>query len=266
MKTRTGFSFIEILIGVVILVVGLIPLMIAYTVSTRDSRVSMSQVQAINHATNLLEALRAFGQSEFKNLLHFPRAMEQRRGGANEWTVSADLSDMSDADEIGRRPLGFLGEGLPGRQESGGQESGGHPTEARPMDIAGLAEKNFAEFKRVFFSPRNPVVPHIDDRFKRAFKILVREQGYVTLIVKVSWDDVDPTSTKGAQERTIELRTVLADPYLFISQVPPHPEGEPDHSPGLGEPRTDPRSGSSEGAAGARRSNGPGLPPIRGAR
>ena len=37
-----------------ILVIGLVPLMLAYSMATKETRVSISQIQAINHAANLV--------------------------------------------------------------------------------------------------------------------------------------------------------------------------------------------------------------------
>lgn len=199
---RLGFSFIEILIGIVILIIGLIPLMLAYGMATKETRVSISQIQAINHAGNLLEALRAFGAQDFKNLTYFPASMEQRKGGDNVWVAVSGDDALTTA-------LGAAG-GTPVPALAG--------TTAGTGDDRQSGEKNFETFKTTFMSGDTPVVAKLEMRFKRQFQLL-RKGGYVTVIVRVVWEEEDLASSTKPQERVIELRTVVADPYLASSNV-----------------------------------------------
>lgn len=68
---RTAFSFLEVMIGVMIVSVGLIPLMWAVSGGTSQVGVTLRQVQASNHSSNLMEALRA---TPFQELAMFPPA------------------------------------------------------------------------------------------------------------------------------------------------------------------------------------------------
>lgn len=192
-----GFSFVEILLGLVILILGLIPLMLTYSASTKETRVSIQQIQAINHASNLMEALRAFGAADFRNLLEFPSAMEQRKGGENKWAEATEPA----AAPAGRTPA-------PGAAPAPPSGQG-----------AAQGEANFQKFKEQFFSDNDPIVATLERQFRRVFRVEQRARGLITVIVQVSWDETDPTATQGARERTIDLRTVIADPYDFGSVV-----------------------------------------------
>lgn len=201
MRQRHAFSFIEILIGIIILVIGLVPLMLAYTMATRETRVSISQIQAINHSANLLEALRAFGAQDFKNLTYFPNAMEQRTGGDNVWVAMS-------GDDVMATAMGAAG-GTPAPALAGSTPGG---------DDRGQADKNFEQFKATFMSGETPVVAKLENRFKRNFQLL-RKGGYITVIVRVGWLEEDLAASTKPAERTIELRTVVADPYLATSNL-----------------------------------------------
>lgn len=198
--SRGGLTFLEILIGATILVLGLVPLFLAYSASTRGTRVSIQQVQAVNHSANLLEALRAFAAVDFKNISYFPGSMEQRKGGDQEWMPPSE-QDEPGAEGTTRPPvLGGMGTESP----------------AGARDVEQIAQNNFREFKRIFFSGKQPVVAPLEKVFRRSFRVSQRSPGLVTVIVKVSWEEFDLQSTQGAGERVVELRTVLGDPYVFV--------------------------------------------------
>lgn len=199
---RSGFTFVEILIGIIILVIGLVPLMLAYSMATKETRVSISQIQAINHAANLLEALRAFGAQDFKNLTYFPAAMEQRKGGDNVWVpLSGDETMLTATAAAAGTPVPAM--------------AGTNPGEG---DDRGSGEKNFTTFKTTFMSGTAPVVAKLEERFKRSFQLL-RKGGYVTVVVRVAWEEEDLAASTKPQVRVIELRTVVADPYLATSNL-----------------------------------------------
>ena len=200
-RRSAGFTFVEILIGIVILIIGLVPLMLAYGMATKETRVSISQIQAINHCANLLEALRAFGAQDFKNLTYFPDAMEQRTGGDNVWVAPSGDDAMTTA-------LGAAG-GTPAPALSGATPGG---------DDKQSADKNFETFKTTFMASDTPVVAKLEVRFKRSFQLL-RKGGYITLIVRVGWFEEDLAASTKPAARVIELRTVVADPYLASSNL-----------------------------------------------
>lgn len=200
MRGTRGFTFVEILIGIIILIIGLVPLMLAYSMATKETRVSISQIQAINHAANLLEALRAFGATDFKKLTHFPRKMEQRKGGDNKW--------------VPFEPSGFDTLVAATAAASGQATAVLAGTEGVDEDSTGAAaQANFGEFEKAFTAGENPVVAKLGDRFRRSFQLLGKE-GYVTIVVRVTWLEEDLAVSTRQQERMVELRTVVADPYL----------------------------------------------------
>jgi type II secretory pathway pseudopilin PulG len=197
----SGFSLIEVIIGIIILVIGLVPLMLCYTMSTKDTKVSISQVRAINHAANLLEALRGFGGNNFIAMQTFPRAMEQRKGGTGEWS--------------------------PSEESLGGTEATGEDG-APPAAPGGADGGSFAEFKKQFCEGANPILPKPEKEFRRVFWVLNLAQGFTTLIVRVLWQEVDVNSPTGGAERMVELRSVIADPYgAFDDEADAGPDGKP---------------------------------------
>jgi type II secretory pathway pseudopilin PulG len=204
---RAAFTFVEILIGIIILIIGLVPLMLAYSMATKETRVSISQIQAINHAANLLEALRAFGANDFKKLTHFPRSMEQRKGGDNKW--------------VAYEPAGFDTMVVATAAAGGTPAPALTGTERSEEDPTGVgAQENFAEFEKSFMSTDKPVVAKLEDRFKRSFQLLGKE-GYVTIVVRVLWEEDDLAVSTKPQARMVELRTVVADPYLARTTLGP---------------------------------------------
>ena len=183
--SRVGFSFIEILIGVSILATGLVPLVLAYTMSTRGTRVSINQVKAIQHTSNLLEAIRAYGIQDYKNIEGFPTGMTQRKGENKDWVaLDTPLED---------------GDGVP------------------PVNGDATGE-SWKKFLTDFFDASEPIIPPLGRAFKRSFQIIRGiEPGYSTIIVRTSWDQVDITSEEGVEDRNVELRTVVANPFNFIN-------------------------------------------------
>lgn len=178
---RRGFTFTEILVGLCVLTLGIIPVVHALMGGTRQTGISLRQVQAANHASNLMEALQAFG---FRNVVRLPSTMVQQRGGENKWEVY----------QAGME-LGF--EGL-----------------AESRDQAGDTVA-FDEFQGRFFADP-PVVPPLENVFTRYFHLIRdAERRYVTAIVRVEWTIRVPGTDggQGSALRFVELRTVFADPY-----------------------------------------------------
>jgi prepilin-type N-terminal cleavage/methylation domain-containing protein len=187
---KDGFSFLEVLIGIVILSVGLIPLMWAVSGGTSQVGVTLRQVQAANHSANLLEALRA---TPFQDLSMFPPSMIQLTGGDNKWRKPSEATDVTFPyeDEVNKpAPPG--------------------------------ATNVFDKFVNSFF-PKNDtdvsIVPPLERQFRRYFIILKDDETtprYITLIVRVEWmktDTLTQTDKKGFL-RSTELRTVISDPYF----------------------------------------------------
>jgi len=184
-----AFSFIEVLIGIVIVSVGLIPLMSAIQGGTSQVGVTLRQVQAANHSANLLEALRA---TPFQDLTLFPPCMIQLIGGDNKWRKPSEATDVDFLySEVATKPP------PPG------------------------ATNVFDKFVNNFF-PKGEndvaIVPNMGTSFRRYFLIVKDDEetpSYITLIVRVEWIKKNRLS-KGAKPmaRHTELRTVISDPYF----------------------------------------------------
>ncbi len=189
-NTSQAFSFIEILIGVIILSVGLIPLLSALSGGTRQTAITLRQVQAANHASNLMEGLRA---TKFQDITLFPPCMVQLKGGDNTWRKPSEASEVElILPELANQPP--------------------------PSGSTGV----FDAFRNDFFAKDNPIVPPLSSRFSRYFVILKDDEKtpkYITIIVRVEWDVKNRLKAKGGkmQHRHVELRTVIADPYFCDS-------------------------------------------------
>jgi len=185
---RRGFSFLEIIIGVCIMTFGLIPLLWALSGGTSQVGITLQQVQAANHASNLLEALRA---TPFQDLALFPPCMIQLKGGDNVWRA---------ANEAGEVKLLF-------------------PEEATKPAPSG-ASTVFDKFQSNFFAKDAAIVPPLESIFTRYFVILKDDEGtprYLTVVVRVEWEKRNRLADKPEERksiRSVELRTVLADPYF----------------------------------------------------
>lgn len=191
-RRREGFSFAEILIAVTILAMGLIPIFLAYTVSTRETRVTISQVQAINHCSNMLEALRAWGTQDFKNLTDFPRDMQQIRGSPTWQPFSGSIAGESAAGAAGTQV-------------------------AAPDASAAPDGGSFAQFQKLYMEGEDPIIPKLekDSKFTRIFELERSVPGYVTIIVKTTWPSIDISKDEAQEERSVDLRTTVADPFMF---------------------------------------------------
>lgn len=198
MTRRHGFTFAEILVALAVISFGILPLLWALHGGTRQTRISLRQVQAANHASNLIEAMRAFG---FRKTQALPATKVQLRGNENKWQdytsgMDLDLEELTEPPPTSSDP------------EAGIRLAG----EAPPGDPA-----LFAEFEDRFFGADNPVVPPLEDNFTRYFHLVKSPGGqYVTVIVRVEWPArlvSRSTNATKVVKRHVELRTVLADPY-----------------------------------------------------
>ena len=186
MMNKKGFSFIEIIIGVCIMTFGLIPLLWALSSGHNQVGITLHQVQASNHAANLLEALRA---TPFQDLALFPPSMVQIRGGDNRWRRPSEASDVK---------MIF--------------------SEIATQEAPSGSTTVFDKFVRNFFSKDSPIVPPLSRRFQRYF-IVIKDNDktprYITLIVRVEWEKKNRLDGSGKKVwRHTELRTVLSDPYF----------------------------------------------------
>lgn len=177
-------SFVEILIAIAVLTFGIIPIVHHIMSGARQTRISLRQVQAANHASNLMEALRSMG---YLKLRAMPNAMVQLRGNENRWdklSGGADIAEDRFAQDDGK-----------------GDES------------------IFTEFQDLFFSGGGePVVPNLESLFTRYYFLhRTDEDPYITIIVRVEWPavpkHVQGGSGSGIAYRSVELRTLVADPY-----------------------------------------------------
>jgi prepilin-type N-terminal cleavage/methylation domain-containing protein len=57
-KVRRGFSLIEVMLAITIITLGIFPVMYLLSSGTRGVKVSVREVQAVNHAVTLLELLK----------------------------------------------------------------------------------------------------------------------------------------------------------------------------------------------------------------
>jgi len=189
-QNKKAFSFLEVLIGVLILSVGLIPLMWAVSGGTNQVGITLRQVQAANHSANLLEALRA---TPFQDLTLFPPCMIQLIGGDNKWRKPSEATKVT----------------FP------------YPDEVNQIPPPG-ATNVFDKFVNSFF-PRGEndvaIVPPLEWQFRRYFIIIKDDPDtprYITLIVRVEWmkKNALKKTGKGGIKRKTELRTVISDPYF----------------------------------------------------
>ncbi len=201
-RPRRGFTFTEILIAIAVLTFGIIPLVWAIMGGTTQTRISLRQVQAANHASNLLEALRTFG---FRNVMRLPSTMVQLRGSDNRW--AAYNSSMGLELDLLTEPA----VAVPTAPGTGAPSMPAGPTPATVGDPAA-----FAEFEGRYF--KEPlVVPPLEDVFTRYYHLVRSADGqYVTVVVRVEWPVHQVNRSTGDSRtvpRSVELRTVLADPY-----------------------------------------------------
>lgn len=176
---RQGMTFMEILVVIAMLTFGIIPLLHSMFQSTRQTSLSLRQIQASNHAANLLEALRTMG---FPALVRMPPLMVQRAGNENTW-------------EIYRADMNL---NVPNLEE-----------ELPEGDVS-----IFEEFRSKFFSDP-AVVPPIEKVFTRYYRLIQDPAGkYCTIVVRLEWQtgNNQPDGTK-AEPRFVELRTLLSNPY-----------------------------------------------------
>lgn len=176
---RRGITFVEVLIAVAVIAFGILPLLVNLNNQNRQTAMSLRQVQAANHASNLLEALRSTGYQSLKLL---PSAMVQVRNGENKWTpYSAGMNlALADIEDDGQGDRGVFG-----------------------------------EFEARFFG-EPPVMPPMEDLFTRYY-YLYRQEGspYVTIIVRVEWPATgrNDAGKRDIIPRAVELRSLVADPY-----------------------------------------------------
>ncbi len=176
---RSGMSFIEVLMAIAVLSLGIIPLIYTLTGTAKKTKLTIYQVQATSHAANLLEALRSLG---YPGLRAMPSAMVQPRGGTNQWVpFSASMNlEMEDIQDDGRGDMSV-----------------------------------FEDWKTTFFGEPS-VVPRLETQFTRYFYLYrTEDQPYVTLIVRVEWP-ARGTTASGSNtiiNRKVELRSLVADPY-----------------------------------------------------
>lgn len=178
---RRGLTFIEILMAVALLTFGIIPVVHHILSATKQTRISLYQVQASNHASNLMEALRSQG---YPRLRRMPNCMVQLRGNGGKWD-----------------------------KYSSGMQLGFEGIEEDPYGDTAI----FEEFRGKFFSDP-PIVPELESLFTRYFYLhRTADLPYVTLIVRVEWLSSRVKSQSAGQgspaKRFVELRTVLADPF-----------------------------------------------------
>lgn len=184
---RRAFSFVEVMIAIVILSCGLIPLLWNLLQATGHTKITVRQVQATNHAANLLEALRAV---RFKDLVLFPPCRVQIEGGDNVWRAPGETPEVDFCmNEAYKAP---------------GQD----------------AETAFGTFVADFCTGEKAIVPPLEPSFRRYFIILKDDDDkptYLTLVVRVEWMSLNPLGSEGEKRRhrSVELRTVVADPYSF---------------------------------------------------
>ncbi len=196
-RRNQGFSFLELFIGIIILFAGIIPIFWVMSGSTQTARLTVSQVQATNHASNLIEAIRAVG---FDAVSQFPPIMQQL--GKGKWGVPQSL------DEVLFAPI-----------------SSDAPTNDQL--------KAWDSFEKAFFASDDPIVPPMEDYYIRYFAIRdsgggapadpsaptgsVRREKTLTVIIRVEWT-VRRSSNAGEVQKKqhVELRTVLGDPYRSL--------------------------------------------------
>ena len=201
-RIRQGFSFIELFVGIVILMCGIIPIFWVLSGSNKAAKLTISQVQATTHATNLLEAVRAAG---YDAVSRFPPAMVQLKGGTGVWKPVEDPSSLS----------------------SWVQLPAGSPNET--------AKKAFDSFRQAFFTAKDPIVPPMEEQFERYLAIRggsgsstsemegtggvapAQDDGMIGVVVRVEWTASATGDKEGEQvPQAVELRTVLGDPYRFL--------------------------------------------------
>ena len=179
-RRRRGLSFIEVLMAIAVLTFGIIPMLVSIQRRTRLTRISLRQVQAANHASNLMEALRSLG---YPGLRAMPTAKVQLRGNDGRWDTASD----------------GMGLGLEGIIDDG------------------LGDEAVFEDWRGRFFGEPPVVPPLESLFTRYFYLhREAEMPYITIVVRVEWPArvVDKRSgTASVSNRHVEVRTLVADPY-----------------------------------------------------
>lgn len=197
-----GFSFLELFIGIVILMAGVIPIFWVMSGTTKGAQLTVAQVQATNHASNLLEAIRAAG---FDAVSQFPAVMVQPEGGTQGWRAPDEST-----------PIGWT------------QVTAAPPSQEQ--------KKAFESFRLAFFDAKDPIVPPMEQHFRRFLVVQGAksgndpdqmadpssgqpaqsgsDDGMIGVVVRVEWSS---RTTKGEEKANhVELRTVLGDPYRFL--------------------------------------------------
>ncbi|MBI3893689.1 MAG: hypothetical protein HY303_19390 [Candidatus Wallbacteria bacterium] len=202
-KVKRGFSFLELFIGIVILMAGVIPIFWVMSGTSKGAKLTVQQVQATNHASNLLEAIRAAG---FDAVSQFPQVMVQMEGAAGAWKFPEEAAALN-------------------------------WTQIAQTAQTEEQKKAFESFRLAFFDGKDPIVPPMEDNYRRYLVVqgsksaaqpsegmedpthaqhASADDGMIGVIVRVEWTNRSGDKPEERVPQYVELRTVLGDPYRFL--------------------------------------------------
>ena len=94
---QKGFTLIEIMVAVLVVVLGVLPVYYLLTSGTRGVRWSIRQVKAVNHCSAILELFKGLKYRDIKKLTDNDRLSANQKGYMvysqedEQWRISADL-------------------------------------------------------------------------------------------------------------------------------------------------------------------------------
>jgi hypothetical protein len=176
MTNRKAFSFVEIMIAVVIMVVGILPVYFLLTSGTRGIRLGLYEVLAVNHASSVMELLRGFQHHEIMRDL-YPQGADSAEVEQSGWVVYS-------------------------REEKGMQDSG---TDGSWFVSAG-ADGRMKDFFNKWLSPE--ILPPLEVYFDRRVNLSCNDL-YCVIKVEVGWKEEGKSSIGAASRRSVDLRTVV---------------------------------------------------------
>lgn len=176
---KKAFSFVEIMIAVTVMVLGILPVYYLLTSGTRGIRLGLYEIQAVNHASSVMELLRGMPYHKIMHEIYpadMPDFAEVSQSG---WQVySRTEQQMVDVDT-----------------ENGIWQS-----------VTGADSRMVSYFNSSAMSAQNGILPPLEAYFDRNIRLNCNER-YCIAKVMVSWKE--ESSGSSSSRRSVDLRTAV---------------------------------------------------------
>jgi hypothetical protein len=172
---KKGFSFIEIMIAVVVLMAGIFPVYYLLTSGTRGIHLGINEILAVNHASSVMELLRGLSFSQVHSFVNPGSTLMVTEKGTLVYNRVDEKMERSPSPDAG----GLTVDGA----SSDGQT-----------------------FVNQFFKSENfPPMEYIFDRVVE----MNCESKFCVVRVKVEWTPPKSTGRELGEKRDVELKTVV---------------------------------------------------------